>query len=58
LIIELGGPNYAKVGAKMIELEGKKVDVPDATERAPIIDTLGLKFLPDVKEIFDKPPVR
>jgi hypothetical protein len=27
-IIEIGSPNYAKVGAKMIDLEGNKVVVP------------------------------
>jgi hypothetical protein len=32
LIVELGSPNYAKVGAKMTDLEGNKVDVPGATK--------------------------
>jgi pre-mRNA-splicing factor ISY1 len=43
LIIELGSPNYAKVGAKMTDLEGNEVDVPGATGKGPVTDTLGLQ---------------
>jgi pre-mRNA-splicing factor ISY1 len=43
LIIELGSPNYAKVGAKMMDLEGNKVDVPVPSTRDPVTDTLGLQ---------------
>jgi hypothetical protein len=42
LIVEIGSPNYAKVEAKMMELEGNKVDVLGA-KRALVIDTLGLR---------------
>jgi hypothetical protein len=42
-IIELGSPNYAKVGAKMMDLEGNEVDVPSATGKGLVIDTLGLR---------------
>jgi pre-mRNA-splicing factor ISY1 len=34
-IVELGSPNYAKVGAKMMDLEGNEVDVPSATGKGP-----------------------
>lgn len=56
-IVELGGPNYAKVGAKMMDLEGNEVDVPGATGKGPGYRYFGAaKFLPGVKELFDKPP--
>jgi hypothetical protein len=42
-IIELGGPNYAKVGAKMMNLEGNKVDVPCATWKGPNYRYFGLQ---------------
>jgi hypothetical protein len=50
LIIELGSPNYVKVGAKMMDLEGNVFDMPgykylEAT-----------KFFLDLKEIFEKTP--
>jgi pre-mRNA-splicing factor ISY1 len=57
LTVELGSPNYAKVGAKMMDLEGNEVDVPGAIGKG-----LGYryfratKFLPIPKEIFDNPP--
>jgi pre-mRNA-splicing factor ISY1 len=57
LIVELGSPNYAKVGAKMMDLEGNEVDVPGATGKGPSYRYFGAtKFLPILKEIFDKPP--
>jgi pre-mRNA-splicing factor ISY1 len=57
LIVELGGPNYTKVGAKMTNLEGNEVDVLVATDKGPdyryFEDT---KFLPNIKELFNNPP--
>ena len=56
-IVELDSPNYAKVGAKMMDLEGKEFDVPGATGKG-----LGyryfkaMKLLPIPKEILDKTP--
>jgi hypothetical protein len=35
LIIEFDNPNYAKVGAKMIDLKENEVDFPDATDKGP-----------------------
>jgi pre-mRNA-splicing factor ISY1 len=56
LIVEIGSPNYAKVGAKMMDLEGNKVDVPGANDKGPGYKYFGaMKFLPDLKDIFDKP---
>jgi hypothetical protein len=56
LIVELSGHNYAKVGAKMIELEGNKVDVPSATNKGPSYRYFRpMKFLSDVKELFNNP---
>jgi hypothetical protein len=43
LIVELGSPNYAKVGAKMMDLEGNEVDVLGATNKGLVTDTLGLQ---------------
>jgi hypothetical protein len=55
LIIKLGSPNYDKVGAKMIDLEGNEVDVLGATNKGlSYIYFEAVKFLPDFKEIFDK----
>lgn len=34
-IVELGGPNYAKGSAKMTDLEGNIVDVPNPSGRGP-----------------------
>jgi pre-mRNA-splicing factor ISY1 len=57
LIVELGGPNYAKVGAKMMDFEGNKVDVHGATSKGFGYRYFwAMKILPDVKEIFNKPP--
>ncbi|ERN04871.1 hypothetical protein AMTR_s00146p00098380 [Amborella trichopoda] len=56
-IIELGGPNYAKTGAKMTDLEGNIVDVPNPSGRGPGYRYFGAaKHLPGVKELFEKPP--
>jgi hypothetical protein len=47
LIVELGSPNYAKVGAKMMDLEGNEVDVPGATDKGPWLQILwGYKIPP------------
>jgi hypothetical protein len=35
LIVDLGIPNYAKVGAKMTNLKGKEVDVRNSTDKGP-----------------------
>jgi hypothetical protein len=57
LIIEHRSSNYAKVGAKTMDLEGNEVDVPGA-----ISNGLGcryfeaMKFLTNFKEIFNYPP--
>jgi hypothetical protein len=56
-IVELDNPNYAKVGAKMMNLEGNEVDVPGATDKVPDYKYFeAMEFLPILKEIFDKPP--
>jgi hypothetical protein len=39
MIIELGVVNYAKVEAKMTNLEGNEVDVPGATDKGPVLST-------------------
>ncbi|KAF3531507.1 hypothetical protein DY000_02042441 [Brassica cretica] len=44
-IVELGGPNYNKHGAKMTDLEGNIVDVPNTSGRGP-----------GIRELFEKPP--
>jgi len=57
LIVDLDSPNYVKVGVKMMDLDGNEVDVPGATSKG-----LGYKyfestkFLPILKELFNKPP--
>jgi pre-mRNA-splicing factor ISY1 len=57
LIIELGSLNYAKVGAKMTNLEGNGVYVPGATDKGPDYIYFGAKtFLPDLNGLFDKSP--
>jgi hypothetical protein len=49
-IIELGSPNYAKVGEKMMNLEGNTVDVPGATRKGPgYKHSRAMKFLPILK---------
>ncbi|GLU20379.1 hypothetical protein SLE2022_365820 [Rubroshorea leprosula] len=56
-IVELGGPNYAKHAAKMTDLEGNIIDVPDPTGRGPGYRYFGAaKKLPGVRELFEKPP--
>ncbi|KAM7260227.1 hypothetical protein ACFE04_015968 [Oxalis oulophora] len=56
-IIELGGPNYTKHSAKMTDLDGNIVDVPNPSGRGPGYRYFGAaKKLPGVKELFDKPP--
>jgi hypothetical protein len=41
----------------MMDLEGNEVDVPGATGKAPGYRYFGaMKFLPILKELFDKPP--
>jgi pre-mRNA-splicing factor ISY1 len=57
LIIELGNPNYAKVGAKMTDLEGNELDVPSATSKGLGYKYFGdMKFLPIIKYLFNNPP--
>ncbi|KAH7566004.1 hypothetical protein ACOSP7_022211 [Xanthoceras sorbifolium] len=56
-IVELGGPNYTKHSAKMTDLEGNIVDVPNPSGRGPGYRYFGAaKKLPGVKELFEKPP--
>lgn len=56
-IVELGGPNYSKHGAKMTDLDGNIVDVPNPSGRGPGYRYFGAaKKLPGVRELFDKPP--
>ncbi|KAF7822668.1 pre-mRNA-splicing factor ISY1-like protein [Senna tora] len=56
-IVELGGPNYTKHSAKMTDLEGNIVDVPNPGGRGPGYRYFGAaKKLPGVKELFEKPP--
>lgn len=56
-IIELGGPNYIKNSAKMTDLDGNIVDVPNPGGRGPGYRYFGAaKKLPGVKELFEKPP--
>ncbi|KAI5672641.1 hypothetical protein M9H77_13005 [Catharanthus roseus] len=56
-IIELGGPNYIRNSAKMTDLEGNIVDVPNPGGRGPGYRYFGAaKKLPGVRELFEKPP--
>lgn len=56
-IIELGGPNYTKHSAKMTDLDGNIVDVPNPSGRGPGYRYFGAaKKLPGVRELFEKPP--
>lgn len=56
-IVELGGPNYTKHSAKMTDLEGNIVDVPNPSGRGPGYRYFGAaKKLPGVRELFEKPP--
>ncbi|XP_031493813.1 uncharacterized protein LOC116259938 [Nymphaea colorata] len=55
-IVELGGPNYARSGAKMTDLEGNIIDVPNPSGRGPGYRYFGAaKQLPGVRELFEKP---
>jgi pre-mRNA-splicing factor ISY1 len=50
IIVELGRPNYFKVGAKMTNLEGNKVDVLGAIRKGPGYKYFGAtKLFPDIK---------
>ncbi|KAL1208718.1 hypothetical protein V5N11_014707 [Cardamine amara subsp. amara] len=56
-IVELGGPNYSRHAAKMTDLEGNIVDVPNPSGRGPGYRYFGAaKKLPGVRELFEKPP--
>ncbi|GER29617.1 pre-mRNA-splicing factor ISY1-like protein [Striga asiatica] len=56
-IVELGGPNYTRHSAKMTDLDGNIVDVPNPSGRGPGYRYFGAaKQLPGVKELFEKPP--
>ncbi|KAL0350418.1 UNVERIFIED_CONTAM: Pre-splicing factor ISY1 [Sesamum radiatum] len=56
-IVELGGPNYTKHSAKMTDLDGNIVDVPNPGGRGPGYRYFGAaKKLPGVRELFEKPP--
>jgi hypothetical protein len=55
--IELGSPNYAKIGAKIMDLEGNEVDVLGATGKVPGYKYFGAtKFLPMPKYLLNKTP--
>ncbi|KAG0502349.1 hypothetical protein HPP92_002421 [Vanilla planifolia] len=56
-IVELGGPNYTRNSAKMTDLEGNIIDVPNPSGRGPGYRYFGAaKKLPGVRELFEKPP--
>ncbi|XP_078434451.1 pre-mRNA-splicing factor ISY1-like protein [Wolffia australiana] len=56
-IIELGGPNYLRNTAKMTDLDGNIVNVPNPSGRGPGYRYFGAaKKLPGVRELFEKPP--
>ncbi|RDX83041.1 Pre-mRNA-splicing factor ISY1-like protein, partial [Mucuna pruriens] len=56
-ILELGGPNLTKHSAKMTDLDGNIVDVPNPGGRGPGYRYFGAaKKLPGVRELFEKPP--
>jgi hypothetical protein len=56
LIIEIGSPNYTKVGAKMTNLGGKTIDVLSSINKGlGYINFRATKFLLDFKDVFDKP---
>lgn len=56
-IVELGGPNYTKNTAKMTDLDGNIIDVPNPSGRGPGYRYFGAaKKLPGVRELFEKPP--
>ncbi|KAF8392888.1 hypothetical protein HHK36_021128 [Tetracentron sinense] len=54
-IIDLGGPNYTKHSAKMTDLEGNIVDVPNPSSRGPGYRYFGAaKKLPGVQGLDDE----
>lgn len=56
-ILELGGPNYTRHSAKMTDLDGNIIDVPNPSGRGPGYRYFGAaKKLPGVRELFEKPP--
>ncbi|KAL9231957.1 hypothetical protein vseg_007115 [Gypsophila vaccaria] len=57
-ILDLGGPNYTtKHNAKMTDLDGNIVDVPNPSGRGPGYRYFGAaKNLPGVRDLFHKPP--
>ncbi|XP_042421640.1 pre-mRNA-splicing factor ISY1 homolog isoform X1 [Zingiber officinale] len=56
-IVDLGGPNYTKHAAKMTDLDGNIIDVPNPSGRGPGYRYFGAaKKLPGVRELFEKPP--
>lgn len=56
-IVELGGQNHTKHGAKMTDLDGNIIDVPNPSGRGPGYRYFGAaKKLPGVRELFEKPP--
>ncbi|KAK8934934.1 hypothetical protein KSP39_PZI014602 [Platanthera zijinensis] len=56
-ISELGGPNYTRNNAKMTDLDGNIIDVPNPSGRGPGYRYFGAaKKLPGVRELFEKPP--
>ncbi|KAL0914403.1 hypothetical protein M5K25_014747 [Dendrobium thyrsiflorum] len=56
-IVDLGGPNYTKNIAKMTDLDGNIIDVPNPSGRGPGYRYFGAaKKLPGVRELFEKPP--
>ncbi|XP_041995651.1 pre-mRNA-splicing factor ISY1 homolog [Salvia splendens] len=56
-IVELRGHNYSRYSAKMTDLDGNIVDVPNPSGRGPGYRYFGAaKKLPGVRELFEKPP--
>ncbi|KAJ0976573.1 hypothetical protein J5N97_012047 [Dioscorea zingiberensis] len=56
-IVDLGGPNYSRHSAKMTDLDGNIIDVPNPSGRGPGYRYFGAaKKLPGVRELFEKPP--
>ncbi|KAF9612045.1 hypothetical protein IFM89_037964, partial [Coptis chinensis] len=56
-IIDLGGQNYTRHSAKMTDLDGNIVDVPNPSGRGPGYRYFGAaKKLSGVRELFEKPP--
>lgn len=56
-VVELGGPNHSRYSAKMTDLDGNIVDVPNPGGRGAGYRYFGAaKKLPGVRELFEKPP--